>query len=505
MPTSACHTTEAEPIVSRVTGWHPSESIMTEDVYRSLRWVTAAKVFSQGVSWVATIVVMRLLAPHDYGLVAMATLFSGYLLFLGDLGLGTALISRRHVPEEVIRAAHGASLAAGLLLCAVTVVAAPLVATYFRNDALTGLVRTTGLLFVAVGISTVPRALLAVDMRFREISIAGMSSSLVATATTLLLAWSGHGAWSLILGSVAGALFRSVQLHLYVGRVLRPVLALAPLRSLLRLSGYLLANMTVWYWYEQIDALIVGRRLGDAPLGLLTVGKELAFMPVSKVVEVTNQVALPSFSRLQDDPDSVVGAYAKAIRLSSIAGFPILWGLSLTAGDLVHVLLGAKWSAAVIVIQILCIVMPLRFAGALAATVLQGIGRPDVTFWYTTQVLATSAALLLLGTNWGLAGVSVAWAVSIPLGFALSLRAMASCVPVRPTAILRDIGMAAAPAFIMAASVVTVKLAMVESEPWIRLAACVAVGCAVWLIAARLCVSSIWRELTGFGMRFLRG
>jgi O-antigen/teichoic acid export membrane protein len=477
---------------------------MSDEIFRSLRWVASAKAFSQVVSWVATIVVMRLLAPQDYGLVAMATLFSGFLLFLGDLGLGTALISRRSVPEDVLRAAYGASLAVGLTLCVLTVLAAPLVGAYFQNSAVTGLVRATGLLFIAVGISTVPRALLAVDMRFREISIAGMFSSVLATATTLLLAWRGFGAWSLISGSVAGALVRAVQLHLYVGRLPRPTLAIAPLRGLLRLSGYLLANMSVWYWYEQIDALIVGRRLGDAPLGLLTVGKELAFLPVSKVVEVTNQVALPSFSRLQDNPQNVADAYAKSIRLSSITGFPILWGLALTANDLVYLLLGSKWMAAVIVIQILCIVMPLRFAGALAAAVLQGIGRPDVTFWYTTQTLAISAALLLVGTSWGLVGVGIAWAISIPLGFALSLRALVSCVPARATAVLGDIGLAAAPALIMAVSVAAVQFAMTQSTPALRLTVSITVGCTIWLIAVRICANAIWQELTAFGMRFLR-
>ncbi len=465
--------------------------------------MTAARAFAQIVSWISTIVVMRLLAPADYGLVAMATLFTGYLLFLGDLGLGTALISRREADPLVLRAAYGASMLAGIVLCGLMAGLAPLVAGYFRNDALIPLVQASALLFLAIGISTVPRALLAIDMRFREISLAGMTSSLISTITTLYLAWAGYGAWALILGNLAGSFARALQMQLYVGGIPRPVLALEPLRGLFRLSGFLLANMTVWYWYTQIDALIVGRRLGDASLGLLTVGKELAFMPVSKVVEITNQVALPAFARLQDAPAQVADGYGKSLRLSSIVSFPVLWGLALTAQDLVTVVLGGKWQAAVLVIQILAAVMPLRLTGAFAATVLQGIGRPEQTFYYNLKTLVLSATMLLVSTRWGLPGVAIAWAISIPLGFLLGLNAVASCIPVNRSQILRELVIAALPAFVMGLAVLGGQALLPDASATLRLAISISSGVVVWLIAARLLTPAPWRELIQVGGKLL--
>jgi O-antigen/teichoic acid export membrane protein len=465
--------------------------------------MTAARAFAQIISWISTIVVIRLLTPADYGLVAMATLFTGYLMFLGDLGLGTALISRREADPLVLRAAYGASMLAGMVLCAVMAGVAPLVASYFRNESLTPLMQASSLLFLAIGISTAPRALLAIEMRFREISLAGMTSSLISTITTLYMAWAGYGAWSLIIGTLAGSFARALQMQLYVGGMPRPLLALQPLHGLFRLSGFLLANMTVWYWYTQIDALIVGRKLGDVSLGLLTVGKELAFMPISKVAEITNQIARPAFSRLQDSPGQVADGYTKSLRLASIVSFPALWGLALTAQDLVTVVLGEKWQAAVLVIQILAAVMPVRLSGAFAAAVLQGIGRPELTFYYTLKTLALSGIILLFSTRWGLTGVAVAWAISIPLGFLLGLNAVASCIPVNRTRILRETLMAALPAFIMGLAVVASQVLIPDASPVLRLATSIGSGILVWLVAARLLTPSLWRELMRVGGKLL--
>lgn len=437
-------------------------------------------------------------------MVAMAGLLSGYLLFLGDMGLGTALISKREVDPRVIGSAYGVSAVVGLALFLMMVLSAPLISSYFGRPELTRLVQVSSTLFLAVGISTVPRALLAVEMKFREISIAGMASSLTATVVTLSLAFLGAGPYALVLGMVAGGFSRAILLQVFLGRMPVPSLALSPLKGLLRLSGFVLANMSVWYWYTQIDVLIVGRRLGDVSLGLLTAGKELAFLPVSKLMEVTNQVALPAFSRIQDDLVLVADRYSKSVRLAATLGFPILWGMAVTADDMVSVLLGPQWIMAVVVIQAMCVVMPLRLAGAFAATVLQGIGRPDLTFRYTFITLVVSVAILLVSTQWGLVGVTVAWCVSIPVGFYLGLRAVAGQLPVTARYVAKDLVRSALPSLVMVIVVFALKRAfLLTLDPAPRLAVSVIVGMASWLASIRTFSPSYWEELLIVTKKFI--
>ena len=475
---------------------------MHGEVYRSLRWMTGAKLLTQAVSWASTIMVMRWLAPTDYGLVAMAGVFSGFLLYLGDFGLGTALISRKETDPEVLRAAHGVSLLGGAALFLTMVAVAPLIGRFFASPALVPLVQCGSLLFLVIGASTVPRALLAMQMRFREVSIVGLVSSLIATGTTLFLAWFGYGAWSLVVGTVAGGISKALHLNWYAGRLPRPTLALARLRGLLRLSWYLVATSAAYYWYEQVDALIVGRKLGDATLGYLSAGKSLAFMPVSKVAEVTNQVALPAFAQMQYDLSGTAEAYSKAVRLSLIVSFPALWGLAVTAPDVVEVLLGSKWNQAILVIQLLSCVAPLRLASSFAGVALQGIGRPDLAFAYTLKSLILSVVLLLFGVNWGLAGVSIVWAFSISTVFLLGLGAVASCMPIVRRQIAKELMLAAVPALVMAASVLAAQLMLEGVSAVVRLGVSSLLGALIWFVSIQALSAAQFRELLDVARRF---
>ena len=453
---------------------------MSAKVYNSLRWVASSKLIVQIVSWASTIVVMRLLAPADYGLVAMSGVFSGFLIFLGDFGLSTALISRRETDTTVLEAAFGLSLLGGLLLFVATFCAAPLVADFFSQPQLTSLVRVSGILFLTLAISTVPRAQLAIRMQFRSISYSTVVSSLATTCATLTLAWLGYGPWALVVGTVFGATVRAAHLQLQAGPFLRPSLNLNRLRGMLRLSGYLVAQNTAYYWYEQVDSLIVGRSLGDVSLGSLVAGKNLALTPVSKVAEVTNQVALPAFAHLQLEPRQAGTAYSTAVRLLAIISFPCMWGMAVTAPDLVPLLLGSKWHSAIIIVQVLSFGTPLRLAASVAGVGLQGVGRADLSFWYTLGALILTCLLLLVGVQWGLPGAAIAMSVSMTASFALGVLAISSCMPISRRKVLLDVLRAAAPAAVMATVVIYLRVNLDEVDTLVRLGACISAGIVTW-------------------------
>jgi O-antigen/teichoic acid export membrane protein len=477
---------------------------MSDDVYASLRWVTASRAIAQVVAWLSTILVVRLLSPGEFGVVAMATVFVGYLSFIGDFGLGPGLVSRCERDVQVLSAAHGACIMVGLVLFATIAATAPLVAMYFKNDAVSALVQVSALMFVFSGVSAVPRAMLTIDMRFREISIAGMMSSLLTTITTLSLAYAGAGAWSLVVGSAVGALAMAVMFIRYAG-VLRVTLSFSKLRGLTRFSVYTLAERTVWYWYSQVDSLIVGRLLGDRVLGFLTVGKDLAAAPVSKAVEISNQVAFPAFARLQGQRQSLAENYVKVVRISSTLGFPVLWGLALTAPDLVSLLLGERWADVSLVVQILAIMMPLRFAAAVSATLLQSVGRVDLAFRNTTVSLAILVLLLSLGSSRGLVGVTVAWAVAIPAGFALAVRSATRYLDIGMRSVLLEIAAAAAPAALMLVLCVILQVGLSETSPVLRLVSTIAFGIAAWMVGLFFFARKLWKEVVEVLLNLIRG
>jgi O-antigen/teichoic acid export membrane protein len=466
------------------------------DVYSSLRWMAVARAITQALSWVSTLLVMRLLSVDDYGLVAMATLFSGYLLFLSDLGLTPALISRREKDPNVLRAATGLSLVVGVALFVLMAITAPLISSYFRNDDLTPLVQVAALQFLVVGISTVPYAVLAIEMKFREISIAGMTSAFATTLVTLWLAWASYGAWSLIIGNVAGGVVKAVHMLVYAGGPMRPSAKLSQLRGVIRSSSLLLMDRSAFYWLMQIDSLIVGRRLGQATLGVLTVGKELALIPVSKLMEIVLPVGVAALSRLNADKVEYGIAYMKSLRMAMLIGFPALWGIALVAGDLVPLAIGEQWRPAALVVQIVAAVLPLRLAAAFSQMALQGLDRPALMLRNTASTLALAAALVLFGSQWGLLGVTIAWAIAIPFSFIVSLRSLCSCLPLSPRDVIVNVAQTAFPAIVMTLAVLAAQSLSTDWTAASRISLCIPVGALVWATTVRIFQPNLWIQGT---------
>lgn len=386
-------------------------------VTSGLRWATLSRVLTQALTWGSTLLVVRLLAPVDYGLAAMAGVLAGYLTLWNELGLSVTLIQRRTTDDTTLRAVFGILLAIGVALCLLTGLASPLIAGVFGDPRITPLARLVSLNFLLMPFVIIPHALLSIDMNIRALSLVGLICALTGAAVTLGLAYLGFGAYALIWGPLATTFTRAIILNLRRPFAGKPTWRPAYLREYASFSMNVLLSRTVWYWYSESDNLIVGRLLGANLLGVYSLGRQLAQMPMERVTEITNMIALPAYASVGNDPARVRDAYIKTIRLVAVVAFPVFWGLALVADDLVPLVMGARWTGAVPVLQILCIVMPLRTIGTLATAPLLALGRADSALNFSILPALLIPLSLLIGIRWGLAGVAAAWAVAYPIAF----------------------------------------------------------------------------------------
>ena len=136
--------------------------------------------------------------------------------------------------------------------------------------------------------------------------------------------------------------------------------------------------MPGWGPRAQADVFIAGKFLGKDLLGVYSVAMQLASLPVQRVTAIVSQVAFPVFARIQDDPALAGQHLIKGVRLLSFLAFPMLWGISSIASEIVTVLLGAKWESAIVPLRIIALVMPLMIVVPVVSTVVQSLGRGDV-------------------------------------------------------------------------------------------------------------------------------
>ncbi|HEY0941138.1 MAG TPA: lipopolysaccharide biosynthesis protein [Steroidobacter sp.] len=388
---------------------------LADRVMHGLRWATFVRLVTQIMAWSVTIVVMRLLTPEDYGLVSLTGIFVMYAGVISELGLGAALVQSRLNSETVLRSAFGAVLLLSLACCAALIASAGWIAEFFGEPTLRPMVQFTALQFPISILGTIPHALLSQRLQFREISLAGLISAMAQSGVTLLLAWLYPGPWALLIGTLVATIVRIAVLNVYSPITFPPSFKFEPLRPIMRVAVFIFGERSLWYWYGQFDSFIIGKRLGAHDLGAFSTAKLLASLPLDKAMEVINQVSFPAFSAINDDIERVRASYGKALRITAIYAFPIFWGLAAVAPDVMYLLLGEKWLSAGLPAAILSLAMPARMLTSIGSPVLLALGRSDVSMRLLVQTFIIVGAGLLIGSRWGLLGVSIGWAVAIPV------------------------------------------------------------------------------------------
>lgn len=398
-----------------------------------LGWSAGLRFLAQFFTWGVTLFVVRLLSPADYGLMDLAGIFVSFLAMIGELGLGAAIIQRHDLKENDLRSIFGLILLVSLLLCASLSLAAPFIAKYYSEPQLAPIIWFLSLTFMLSGLATVPYSLLMREQNYRTIAIIDFLSTMFGSITTLIFALYGFGVWALVAGTLSIRIVSMIVL-LYVQPFIEiPLFRLRGMASLFIFSGNVTLARVLWHLYSFATAtLIVGKMLGKEALGIYGIALYLASLPMEKVSGILNQVAFPAFSSVQHDPHLAGAHFLKATRILTIVSVPVFWGISSVAPEIIGVFLGSKWAEAILPLQIIALVIPLRMVRNLTAPALLGLGHSKINLINEATAVGLMSISFYFATRWGLAGVSSVWLLVFPLVFLLNLpqTARALCVSI---------------------------------------------------------------------------
>lgn len=387
-----------------------------------LRWVAAGRFGSQLISWGGTIVVMRLLAPQDYGLAAICTAIMAIVAMAAEFGIGAGLVQATRLEPRQLRSVFGAALLFSLAGAAVVAAAAPLLAWFFKAPEAERLIQASALQLVLAPLATMSDAHLRRGLRFRTSSIIDFVAIIAATTATVLLAWHGSGVWALVLGPLIGACMRVVLLNLLVPQRLLPSFDLRPARALIGFGFKVALSRIASYVFGQSDVLIAGRLLSKTALGEYAVAMHLAMLPVARAMSIVNQVAYPVIAQLNRDGGSIQPILLRGLRLFSYVVMPVLWGLAAVSPWLVPAALGPHWEGAVLPLQIVALALPLRLLSVLLSSVIQGMGHAGLDLRNSVTGIVVLPCCFLVGAQFGAIGLALAWLIGLPILITLNLR-----------------------------------------------------------------------------------
>jgi O-antigen/teichoic acid export membrane protein len=344
---------------------------------RALRWSAGTKALSQALSWAATIVVIRLLTPEDYGLMAMTMAFVALGQRFSEFGFSAAIIRAPTLSDGLISATIGLSIAVNLALYVFFFVMAPVISAYFGEEVI-WTIRVAATIFLLAPLGMAYGALLARAMNFRRLSLIGEVATQIGSLISVGLALLGFGVWALVGGVVAVAASRSLLLVALATERYRPAWSFAAARAHLRFGGFIALQHVLRWLGNQIDVLILGRLLTAFDLGGYHVARTFTAMPNAKLGRLLGQLPLAAFARLQEQSEQLRRAMSTSLAMLLRVTVPTFLLLAAVAPEFVVVVLGERWAIITPLFTILALAMPLQIVLSVSEHALNAMDRPGL-------------------------------------------------------------------------------------------------------------------------------
>jgi lipopolysaccharide exporter len=435
----------------------------TAEVVSGTRWGLVSQLGLQLTRLATQVVLTRLLVPDDFGLVTLGFTFVLLLDLLKDLGTVAVLVQRPQVSDALVNTLFAVNVLIGAAFSGLFALAAPVLARTLDDPRATGIFQALGCSLFITSFGLVHQAMLRRQRRFRTIAVVTLSNAVVNSVVSITLAAMDASVWALVIGQLSGAAvgvvvaFRTSGVRIGHARASRD-----EMRGVWDFGLSLTAFNIFNYLFLNADKIIVGSFLGARALGIYGLGQRVLFYPVRSVTQMLQQVLFPTFARLDDD--AIGRGYLRACGGIAFVTFPLMTGVTVTAGPLVRTVFGSTWDDAVPVITILAPVGMLHSLHFTVGALYTAKAKGRALMWWGIGSGVVTVGAYFAGLPFGITGMAATYAV-----VAVLLTYPAFAIPFRYIGLrVRDLWAAVRSVVlctsVMAAAVLLVRLLLQQIE-----------------------------------------
>ncbi len=385
-------------------------------------WRSGTQILSQLISWGATLAVIRILDPHDYGLFAMTSVVLVFLNFLNGYGLVSALIRSESVEPIRIRQAFGMLILLNSALAAIQFFAvAPLAAAYYQEAIVADLLRWQALIYLSTPFVILPEAMLTRNLDFKKPAIINLTGAVVGASTSLGLALNGFGVWTLVFAPIAIFWARAISLMIATKFWVRPSFDFRGSGHIFAFGMTMLVSQGFYIIQTQSDIFIAARHVDTHMLGVYAEALFVAALFATKFVPPLNEVAFPAYARMQHDQRAMSYSFLKAVRLIMLVACPLYFGMAISAGPFVETLMGEKWMEAVPIVATLALAMPVMTLQIIFHPAINVLGVRKIILRNAIAGAVIMPLTYLVAIRYGIQGLAWSWLVAMPLLLAITI------------------------------------------------------------------------------------
>lgn len=381
---------------------------LTHSVKKGAVWTFLGRILVFVINMGGSIVLARLLEPEDFGAFGIALLFTGLATRFGNVGFGLALVQREKIEDAHVSSLFVVNFCLFSSIAVLLMWLSPEIGGYFDSPQAGEVLFVLAFLFFFKPFSSVARALLQRDMAFKSTAIAGSLQHFFGVFSAIVFAWTGFGVWSLAYSELVGASVSLVVLMTHAGWWPRFVYKHCAMKDLYAFGIAIFFKRLLTYGADKADFLIIGKKLGAAPLGFYEKAYNLMNMTIKELGDKMEPVLFRAFSKIQNDKGRILSAYNKVLLTFSLISYPIFFGLASVAPPFISLLYGEKWTPSIIPLQIMCFSGLLRLHLKVTSIVMNAMGKVKVEAWIRTVAFVLLIVGCWIGSQWGIIGVAAA-------------------------------------------------------------------------------------------------
>ena len=388
-----------------------SKSLKNKVVHGVL-WSAIDRFSSQGIAFIISIVLARLLTPHDYGLIAMIGIFISISETFVDSGLSSALVRNKNRSEIDCSTAFYVNIVIGAVCYGILFVCAPLVSKFYNEPELSNITRAMGIVFFLFSFSNVQQAILTIKIDFKTKTKISLISVITSGVIGVVLAYMKFGVWALVVQQISYAFIRVVLQWILIKW--RPLFAfsISSFRSLFSFGSKMLATGLLNSISNNLYTLIIGKAYAADSLGYYSRAGQFVQFPSTSITNIIKSVSFPTMSVIQDNDERFKMNFLRIQKTVTFVVFPLIIGLASISKPLIILLLSEKWIYSSILMQIICMGLIWYPVYTQNLNIMEVKGCSRYVLQSETITKVTNISLLLLSLPIGLEAICYSQVIS---------------------------------------------------------------------------------------------
>ncbi|WP_321438091.1 lipopolysaccharide biosynthesis protein [uncultured Bacteroides sp.] len=364
-------------------------------------WSAFERFSVQGVQFVISVILARLLSPSDFGVVALVLVVLNILQTVNESGFGASLMQKLDRDELDFSSVFVLNIILGLFLYGILYVSAPGISLFFKLPQLTHLTRIIGLNLIITSFVVVQRTKLLIEVDFKTLAKASFVSAVISGCIGIFCAYRGLGVMSLVLQALASNGLNTLLIWCFVKW--RPKLQFSYIRfvGLFNFAYKLILARLIDNVFQEVYSVVIGKVYSPVQLGYFNRAKSFEQLSSNNLTNIVQRVSVPILCESQKDKQRMERVLTKFVASTALIVYPLLFGLAILAKPLISVLLTDKWMPAAWMLQILCPVGFFYVISAFNRNVFNATGRTDWALKSEMIRKISSVAIIIAAIYWG--------------------------------------------------------------------------------------------------------